>query len=158
MMKIEERKIITFVFPWMVQGFEQRFDVPGFTKEEAAQHLKEWLSKVQTELSMEFPTSFLTAVPLVLPDMNEGFNELQTGVIDSLMKDISQWRMLEKDRNTTIQKWVEIEPISVNFKGIVDALEALKSTYSSQVKKLDSTHAEGEIISSQPKKHGKKED
>ena len=156
-MKIEERKIITFVFPWLVQGFEQRFDVPGFTKEEAAVFLKEWLAKVQTELSMEFP--IVSVQEQFKAEVAGGdFNQLQADLIDTLIKDISKWRALEKSRNETIQKWLEIEPIPVNFRGIVDGLEALKSTYTHQVQKIDSTHSEGEIISPQPKKHGKKED
>ena len=107
----------------MVQGFDQRFDVPGSSQDEAVQILKDWLSKVQTELSVEFPKM----VPI--QEVKEKPKAVEELRIDTLIGVLSKNLNPAATREDTIKEWLKMDYEPNNFPIIIDGLEKLKAAY-----------------------------
>lgn len=116
-MKIEENKTYKFVFPFMGEGFIT-INVPADSQQDAAVFLKEWMNRVQIELSMAFPeVSQAKATP-------SEFNQMQIGLLDDLAKACGI------KENQALAAFVEEKtgyPMTLeNFKLIIPILEGIR--------------------------------
>jgi len=115
-MEIHESKIYRFVFPFMGDGIIN-LNVAANTQHDAAVFLKEWMSRTQLELAMQFPEVSPTNVTPTT------FNAMQLGLLEDLAKacnlDVANFPQ-------AIKKATGLDMTLENFKEIVPALEALR--------------------------------
>lgn len=115
-MNIKRTEVYSFDFPFL-QG-NVVLSIPAESDKEAVKILKEWLSRVQVELSMSFPE---TAPTDPLPPTE--FNKLQLSLLEDLVKACN---LDTENMAKSIKKVTGLALTINNFKAIVPALEALR--------------------------------
>lgn len=119
-MRIEESKQYRFVFPFMGDGFIT-LNVVANTPRDAAIFLKEWMSRAQLELAMEFPETSPQETTTATTTVD--FNVLQIGLLEDLAKACN---LDFVDLKKSIKDATGFEMTIENFKEIVPALEAIR--------------------------------
>lgn len=134
-MQWQEEKI--FLFKFQTDAGDVQFPVRAQTKEEAADTMQKMLSRIQTEIAMEFPKMMNVGnKPLQVED-TKAFLGLQKGIgippevlemrIDTLMLDLGGGQLKGKAKDQTIELWTGLENTEANYTGIVTALEEIKT-------------------------------
>lgn len=127
-MQWQEEKI--FLFKFQTDAGDVQFPVRAQTKEEAADTMQKMLSRIQTEIAMEFPKIFVTptvdvihhpALASIVPP------EVLEMRIDTLMLDLGGGQLKGKAKDQTIELWTGLENTEANYTGIVTALEEIKT-------------------------------
>lgn len=127
-MQWQEEKI--FLFKFQTDAGDVQFPVRAQTKEEAADTMQKMLSRIQTEIAMEFPKMLVT--PTVDPIHHPALAsivppEVLEMRIDTLLGDMGAGQLKGKAKDQTIELWTGLENIEANYTGIVTALEEIKT-------------------------------
>lgn len=127
-MDIREERV--FLFKFTTDAGDVQFPVRAQTKEEAADTMQKMLSRIQTEIAMEFPKMMVT--PTVDPIHHPALAsvvppEVLEMRIDTLLGDMGAGQLKGKAKSETIQLWTGLENTEANYTGIVTALEEIKT-------------------------------
>lgn len=136
-MQWQEEKI--FLFKFQTDAGDVQFPVRAQTKEEAADTMQKMLSRIQTEIAMEFPKvvnqDFISPAGRFVSgkelDKIAGISPIPPEVlemrIDTLMLDLGGGQLKGKAKDQTIELWTGLENVEANYTGIVTALEEIKT-------------------------------
>lgn len=129
-MNISENKV--YVFKFAYENSDITLPVPADSKEEAVQKLQKWMSRVQTEMAMEFPRTVpadvakVQAQPLAMhgavPD------EVLEMRIDTLLGDLGVQGaalMTREAKAAQVKHWVQLDFVSQNYGEIIKKLEVM---------------------------------
>lgn len=131
-MQWQEEKI--FLFKFQTDAGDVQFPVRAQTKEEAADTMQKMLSRIQTEIAMEFPKVIPRGGLEMLAQDAPGIKVLSSIPpevlemrIDTLLGDMGAGQLKGKAKDQTIELWTGLENIEANYTGIVTALEEIKT-------------------------------
>ena len=134
-MELREERV--FLFKFTTDAGDVQFPVRAQTKDEAADIMQKMLSRIQTEIAMEFPKVMNVGdKPLQVED-TKAFLGLQKGVgippevlelrIDTLLADMGVGQLKGKAKDETIKLWTGYDNTVENYTHIITELELLKT-------------------------------
>lgn len=133
-MELREERV--FLFKFQTDAGDIQFPIRAQTKEEAADVLQKMLSRIQTEVAMEFPRvmpmgptflestsnkSTLLSTPSVVPP------EVLEMRLDTLLSDMGAGQLKGKAKEETVKLWTGLDLIENNYTKIITELELLKT-------------------------------
>lgn len=133
-MQWQEEKI--FLFKFQTDAGDVQFPVRAQTKEEAADTMQKMLSRIQTEIAMEFPKMAKGEIMVsneLAYDAHKvlGVSPIPPEVlemrIDTLLGDMGAGQLKGKAKDQTIELWTGLENVEANYTSIVTALEEIKT-------------------------------
>lgn len=132
-MELREEKV--YLFRFQTDAGDIQFPIRAQSKEEAADMIQKMLSRIQTEVAMEFPK--------VIPTSNTTLNLEDRGVkvfstnpvppevlelkMDTLLSDMGAAGLKDKPKAETVKLWTGFDLKEENYVKIITELELLKT-------------------------------
>ncbi len=134
-MELREEKV--YLFRFQTDAGDIQFPIRAQSKEEAADLLQKMLSRIQTEVAMEFP-KVATQVRQQNVGQNEVSQQLHSSInripaevlemrLDTLLEDMGAVNLKEKAKADTVKLWTGFDLSEENYTKIITELELLKT-------------------------------
>lgn len=127
-MELREEKV--YLFRFQTDAGDIQFPIRAQSKEEAADMIQKMLSRIQTEVAMEFPKIMkpvnqeqqsISNMPSAIPA------EVLELKMDTLLSDMGAAGLKDKAKAETVKLWTGFDLKEENYVKIITELELLKS-------------------------------
>lgn len=127
-MELREEKV--YLFRFQTDAGDIQFPIRAQSKEEAADMIQKMLSRIQTEVAMEFPKVMkpvnqeqqsISNMPSAIPA------EVLELKMDTLLSDMGATGLKDKAKAETVKLWTGFDLKEENYVKIITELELLKS-------------------------------
>lgn len=132
-MDLREEKV--YLFRFQTDAGDIQFPIRAQTKEEAADMIQKMLSRIQTEVAMEFPKIYVDKTPKESTKVADQLGNITHVIpaevlemrLNTLLLDMGAGELKEKAKAETVKLWTGFDLTEENYTKIITELELLKT-------------------------------